>query len=151
MVRFGQSLISSSVTQIFMKLIIKCIRRIRVTTRIRYYSKNGTKQLQWSSCHHDFYIATGENQQFLWPCLYDFVVPGKNMELIVVRNLSSKYILRAISDNNTILTSNILSATNFDTSRKFTLARLASDLEFTLANRKIHSPWRAWRVLFRTL
>ena len=32
----------------------------------------------------------------------------------------------------------------------FTLARLASDLKFTLANRKFHSPWRVWRVLIST-
>ena len=33
----------------------------------------------------------------------------------------------------------------------FTLARLASDLKFTLANRKFQSPWRVWRVLFPPL
>ena len=34
----------------------------------------------------------------------------------------------------------------------FTLARLASDFKFTLANRKFHSPWREiWRVLFPPL
>ena len=32
----------------------------------------------------------------------------------------------------------------------FTLARLASDFKFKLANRKIHSPWRVWRVLIST-
>jgi len=28
----------------------------------------------------------------------------------------------------------------------FTLAKLANDLEFTLARRNSHSPWRVWRV-----
>ena len=34
---------------------------------------------------------------------------------------------------------------------KFTLASLASNFKFTLANRKFHSPWRVWRVLFPPL
>ena len=33
----------------------------------------------------------------------------------------------------------------------FTLAMLASDLKFTLANQIFHSPWRVWRVLFPPL
>ena len=33
----------------------------------------------------------------------------------------------------------------------FTLARMASDFKFSLTNRKFHSPWRVWRVLFPPL